>query len=61
MPTKSPFPDIQIPNVDLWGLMFEEPRDFANSQGERFSLFYLLLIPWTQKVVIEKNTIPFLY
>ncbi|EHY58021.1 putative 4-coumarate-CoA ligase 1 [Exophiala dermatitidis] len=32
MPTKSPFPDIQIPNVDLWGLMFEEPRDFANSQ-----------------------------
>lgn len=33
MPTRSSFPDIQIPNVDLWGLMFEQPRDFADSQG----------------------------
>ncbi|KAK5198537.1 hypothetical protein LTS03_008900 [Exophiala xenobiotica] len=32
MPTNSSFPDIQIPNVDLWGLMFEQPRDFPDSQ-----------------------------
>ncbi|KIX92668.1 uncharacterized protein Z520_11697 [Fonsecaea multimorphosa CBS 102226] len=32
MPTKSPYPDIQIPNVDLWGLMFEQPRDFPDTQ-----------------------------
>ncbi|EXJ89381.1 hypothetical protein A1O3_02448 [Capronia epimyces CBS 606.96] len=32
MPTKSPYPDIHIPNVDLWGLMFEQPREFADSQ-----------------------------
>ncbi|KIW95995.1 uncharacterized protein Z519_03061 [Cladophialophora bantiana CBS 173.52] len=32
MPTKSTYPDIQIPNVDLWGLMFEQPRDFPDSQ-----------------------------
>ncbi|KAH0843997.1 putative 4-coumarate--CoA ligase 1 [Fonsecaea pedrosoi] len=32
MPTKSSYPDIEIPNVDLWGLMFEQPRDFPGSQ-----------------------------
>ncbi|KIW24512.1 uncharacterized protein PV07_10223 [Cladophialophora immunda] len=32
MPTKSSYPDIQIPNVDLWGLMFEQPREFPDSQ-----------------------------
>ncbi|KIX05989.1 uncharacterized protein Z518_03963 [Rhinocladiella mackenziei CBS 650.93] len=32
MPIRSPYPDIQIPNVDLWGLMFEQPRDFPDSQ-----------------------------
>ncbi|OAG43655.1 hypothetical protein AYO21_02241 [Fonsecaea monophora] len=32
MPTKSSYPDIEIPNVDLWGLMFEQPRDFPDSQ-----------------------------
>jgi hypothetical protein len=35
MPTESPFPSVEIPNVDLWGLMFEQPRDFADSQGGR--------------------------
>ncbi|EXJ95302.1 hypothetical protein A1O1_00422 [Capronia coronata CBS 617.96] len=32
MPTRSSFADIHIPNVDLWGLMFEQPRDFSDSQ-----------------------------
>ncbi|RMZ82332.1 hypothetical protein DV738_g1761, partial [Chaetothyriales sp. CBS 135597] len=32
MPTKSPFPDVEIPNVDLWGLLFETQRDFPDDQ-----------------------------
>ncbi|KAK5056546.1 hypothetical protein LTR84_012077 [Exophiala bonariae] len=32
MATKSPYPDIEIPNVDLWGLMFDQPREFPDSQ-----------------------------
>ncbi|KIV80164.1 hypothetical protein PV11_07685 [Exophiala sideris] len=32
MPTASSFPEIQIPNVDLWGLMFEQPRDFPDTK-----------------------------
>ncbi|RMZ74941.1 hypothetical protein DV737_g5604, partial [Chaetothyriales sp. CBS 132003] len=32
MPTKSPFPDVEIPNVDLWGLMFDRKRDFPDDQ-----------------------------
>jgi 4-coumarate--CoA ligase len=34
MPTKSSFEDVEIPNVDLWGLMFEQKRDFEDSKGE---------------------------
>lgn len=33
MATRSPYPDIQIPNVDLWALMFDQPREFPDSQG----------------------------
>lgn len=35
MPTSSYFPDIEIPNVDLWGLMFESERaeQFPSDQG----------------------------
>lgn len=33
MATRSPYPDIEIPNVDLWALMFDQPRDFPDSQG----------------------------
>ncbi|KAJ9607162.1 hypothetical protein H2200_008234 [Cladophialophora chaetospira] len=32
MPSDSSFPDVEIPNVDLWGLMFEQQRDFPDSQ-----------------------------
>ncbi|KIW73503.1 hypothetical protein PV04_01616 [Phialophora macrospora] len=32
MPTNSSFPDVEIPNVDLWGLMFEQKRDFPDSR-----------------------------
>lgn len=33
MPTPSSFPDVEIPNVDLWGFMFDRKRDFADDQG----------------------------
>ncbi|KAH4204089.1 hypothetical protein HBH69_001220 [Parastagonospora nodorum] len=33
MPTTSPFPDVDIPNVDLWGLMFDrKDRDFSEDK-----------------------------
>lgn len=33
MPTKSPFPDIEIPNTDLWGFIFERrDRDFSDDK-----------------------------
>lgn len=33
MPTQSPFPDVAIPDVDLWGLMFDrKDRDFADEK-----------------------------
>lgn len=32
MPTKSSFPDVEIPPVDLWGLMFDLPKSFPGSQ-----------------------------
>ena len=33
MPTKSPYPDVHIPNVDLWALMFDRTdRDFPDSK-----------------------------
>lgn len=33
MPTKSSFPDVEIPNVDIWALLFErKDRDFADDQ-----------------------------
>jgi hypothetical protein len=34
MPSKSPFSDIEIPNVDLWGLMFDrKEKDFSDDKG----------------------------
>jgi 4-coumarate--CoA ligase len=33
MPIKSPFPDVAIPDVDLWGLMFDrKDREFADEK-----------------------------
>ncbi|EUC49579.1 hypothetical protein COCMIDRAFT_84138 [Bipolaris oryzae ATCC 44560] len=33
MPSNSPFPDVEIPDVDLWGLMFErKDRDFSDDK-----------------------------
>ncbi|KAH7410196.1 hypothetical protein DE146DRAFT_341666 [Phaeosphaeria sp. MPI-PUGE-AT-0046c] len=33
MPSKSPFPDVEIPHTDLWGLMFErKERDFSEDK-----------------------------
>ena len=34
MPTDSSFPPVDIPNVDLWGLMFDrKSKDFQDDQG----------------------------
>jgi hypothetical protein len=35
MPTESSYPTVDIPNVDLWGLMFEQKRKegFSDKQG----------------------------
>jgi len=34
MPTKSSFPDVAIPDVDLWGLMFDRKNNgFSDDQG----------------------------
>jgi 4-coumarate--CoA ligase len=32
MPTESSFPPVEIPNVDLWGLMFDIPKSFSADQ-----------------------------
>lgn len=33
MPTKSPFPDVEVPKVDLWGLMFDrKDRKFSDDK-----------------------------
>ena len=33
MPSNSPFPDVEIPDVDLWGFMFEwKDRDFSDDK-----------------------------
>ena len=36
MPTESSYPAVDIPNVDLWGLMFEQKRKegFSDQQGK---------------------------
>lgn len=33
MPTKSPFPDVEVPNSDIWGLVFDNrDRDFSDNK-----------------------------
>ena len=34
MPTKSSYPDVEIPAVDLWAFMFNQERDFSDDKGE---------------------------
>lgn len=48
MPSSSPYPDVEIPNVDLWGLMFErKSKDFADDKGMllRSSYSCIVLLP----------------
>lgn len=52
MPTPSSFPDIEIPNVDLWDLMFERDRDFPNDKGKK-SEWHVLQSPTKQAGVRE--------
>jgi hypothetical protein len=33
MPTKSSYPDVEIPTVDLWAFMFDRERDFDDAKG----------------------------
>lgn len=34
MPTKSPFPNIQIPDTDIWSFLFERPdRPYPDDKG----------------------------
>lgn len=34
MPTKSSYTDVTVPDVDIWGLMFDrKDRDFGDDQG----------------------------
>ena len=33
MPTKSSFPDVEIPDVDLWTFVFNGEKDFGDDQG----------------------------
>jgi hypothetical protein len=34
MPTKSSYPDVEIPDVDLWALMFDrKDRGFSDDKG----------------------------
>ena len=42
MPTKSSYPDVDIPNVDLWGLMFEQTRKepFPDDKGKHATIHY---------------------
>jgi hypothetical protein len=40
MPTKSSYPDVEIPAVDLWAFMFDRERDFEDSKGDWHSWSY---------------------
>ena len=35
MPTKSPYPDVEIPNIDLWTFLFErKDRPYPEDKGQ---------------------------
>jgi hypothetical protein len=40
MPSESKFPSLQIPDVDLWGFLFErKDKAFADDKGKSSSKF----------------------
>jgi hypothetical protein len=46
MPSSSPFSDVRIPDVDLWGLMFErKEKDFPDDKGLSIDLAILKNLP----------------
>lgn len=45
MPTPSPYPQIEIPNVDLWAFLFEQKdREFPEDKGMLFHYFSLVFL-----------------
>jgi hypothetical protein len=43
--TSGSFPDIDIPNVDVWGLLFErKDKDFPDDKGQPFPCCTTFLI-----------------
>lgn len=41
MPTKSSYPDITVPEVDLWAFMFErKDKPFSDDQGTMLQYTY---------------------
>lgn len=43
MPTKSSFPDVEIPPLDLWRFMFEQKRDFPDDQGMIITITIMII------------------
>lgn len=33
MATESPYPPIEIPDIDIWDFLFEQERDFSDERG----------------------------
>jgi 4-coumarate--CoA ligase len=33
MATESPFPDVDIPEIDLWDFLFEQEKTFPDDRG----------------------------
>ena len=51
MPTKSSYPDVEIPTVDLWAFMFDQKRDFDESKGGVLSLLFRRMSTDTSVVI----------
>ena len=44
MATESGYPPIDIPNIDVWNLLFERKIDFSSEKGTSFVVLALLTI-----------------
>ena len=49
MPVTSPYPEAEIPNVDIWSFLFEREKDFVDSHGSVITSVFtgalLLILP----------------
>jgi hypothetical protein len=46
--TAPQFPDIEIPNVDIWKFLFERQKEFPNNKG--YPDYIPHVIPWADDV-----------